>query len=70
MGWICARACAFARGKGYVCTRHKLSQRSSGLCGRSERAAGEGGGRLIQGGYSQNGLGLCTCVRVCEGEGV
>jgi hypothetical protein len=70
MGWVCARVCVFARGRGYKYTRHKLSRRSSGLCGRAERAAGMGGGKLIRGGCNRKEPGLCTCVGVCEGEGV
>jgi hypothetical protein len=70
MGWVCACACAFARGRGYKCTRHKPSRRSSGLCGRAERAAGTGGGKLIRGGRNQKEPGLCTRVGVREGEGV
>ena len=51
-----------------VCIQAQTEPPGSVLCGRSERASGEGGGRLTQGGYSRNGPGLCTHSCICKGE--
>ena len=67
IGWVCACARAFARERGAPGT--KPSRRGSVLCGRSERAGGEGAGRSIRGGYNGNGPGLCMHLRVHEVEG-
>ena len=51
-------------------TRHKPSHWGSVSCDESEEAIGEGQGRLLQGEYGWNGLGLCTCSHFCEGKEV
>src|ERR1700733_12002233 len=51
-----------------VCIQAQTEPAGSVLCGRSERASGEGGGRLIRGGYSRNGPGLCTHLCIRKGE--